>query len=414
MSYAYKIPFNLFVSIWNLLRTTIPLWEDERRGPRDAKTGQPLFSEVMYKKYIDWWLGQLVAQAQTQKKETRMNASFVSKLFGPSQRVKAATAAVGAVQLTPGNVGAMEAEIRGLMGNMVFDDPTQFSRSTAMMTAEAIGEMWDEYSSLYSPETQTALAKIRQTVQRGFYNIFLTWITAGGDVIGTLPTSPNANPNWGNQLIDPDIGVSPYAVDGTGKQGAMEDLLRPIVFALIGKIASRSGGYDATLSAQIAETIPGGQGTAANWSTGVMNVNAIDVSAYDGDAVAAQVYTEGVPIPPPTLPSLQTIDDIFTMFGLHLWLTTQIGSETGVKGIARQNEMKALKATDQSFWMKTSPGGMTWSKTKLVPGSGEKTIEGDGERASFLTWMAAACKGLGSGCSFDVTTCFIPLADLVP
>ena len=68
--YAYQVPYEGYMKVWNVLRSQIPLWVEERRGPVHPQTREPLYSEAGYKKYIDWWVRQLVAQFVEQKEKS--------------------------------------------------------------------------------------------------------------------------------------------------------------------------------------------------------------------------------------------------------------------------------------------------------------------------------------------------------
>ena len=116
--YAYQIPYERFLSIWNEMRSTIPLWVEERRGPRHPITGDPLFSEEDYKTYIEWWIYNLATgKKSAPKKEAQLKGSYIKKIFGdPAEalfgaRIQAAEASIGPAEFTAGSASGIAKEI---------------------------------------------------------------------------------------------------------------------------------------------------------------------------------------------------------------------------------------------------------------------------------------------------------------
>jgi len=85
--YAYWISPEQFRSMWNLLKTRIPLWEEERRGPLD-RMGNPLYSQQGYKDFIAWWIHKLVNPPKEAEDMSRVTgASWINEVFDPTRKL---------------------------------------------------------------------------------------------------------------------------------------------------------------------------------------------------------------------------------------------------------------------------------------------------------------------------------------
>jgi len=116
--YAYQVPYQTYLKIWELVSTEIILWVEERRGPIHPQTGEPIYSQNGYEEYIDWWVNQLVSNAkkttsenETKVEEKKVSASWISTVFGDKKKRISASRLVAQVPVMPELVSRMEPEI---------------------------------------------------------------------------------------------------------------------------------------------------------------------------------------------------------------------------------------------------------------------------------------------------------------
>jgi hypothetical protein len=220
--YAYQLPYQGYLEVWNALQSTIPLWVEERRGPRNAQTGQPLSLESDYKKYIDWWVYQLVAVRTG--KESKVKASFVNKVFSkdPAGAVFGTRVAASRLQ------AAVEDDMAGQLDAMfraIMDDPTQVSSSTVYDLLVYGLDTLNKLIAYYGPTNAEALRPLRTVLTQWMSNLFQSWITAstelggpgeGGYHIGGVPGKAGStlDPNWANQWKYPTTGTPLFGVEG--------------------------------------------------------------------------------------------------------------------------------------------------------------------------------------------------------
>lgn len=82
--YAYRVPADDYRRVLNILRTQIPMWAEERRGPVNAQ-GVPLFSLKGYLNFIKWWIAKLLFP--NGGKMTKTSAGWIRDVFDPARKV---------------------------------------------------------------------------------------------------------------------------------------------------------------------------------------------------------------------------------------------------------------------------------------------------------------------------------------
>jgi hypothetical protein len=82
--YAYSVPSENYSAVRNVLRTQIPMWVEERRGPVDTN-GVPLYSYKGYLYFIKWWIAKLLFPEG--RNEMTVKAGWINEIFDPARRV---------------------------------------------------------------------------------------------------------------------------------------------------------------------------------------------------------------------------------------------------------------------------------------------------------------------------------------
>jgi len=217
--YAYQIDENDYLSIWNLLRSEIPLWVEERRGPRNRVTGEPLLSEKEYKAYIEWWIYSLVQGRKEQKVSAGLKRSWIGGVFGDrdpavgvfgaNERVKAAADDIDMSALAP----LLELDYTSLGPYMVqkkLQDALEMMNS--MVTTFAQG----------NPSARTKLEAARDKIF-DWLSTYLTSMMTSADKV------ENPEAGWANQPVNPLTG-NPILREKGKTMADFDKLLQNIVW----------------------------------------------------------------------------------------------------------------------------------------------------------------------------------------
>jgi hypothetical protein len=235
--YAYRVPYDAYQKAWNILATQIPLWVEERRGPRHPVTGLPLSLESDFKKYIDWWVGQLVAQDTGKENKVGGSQGFVKKVFGDPAAGVFGTSRVQASAPVRVKAGAAEDALADELNTAfqaMMDSPTQVSPTTVAQLLEYGLKTLIALEQAYAakgPQYTNELQSLRAVMYTWMQKLFNSWVTAS-----TVPTGETnalgqpvfhsglSDPNWANQWKLP-TGEYIYGLEGEGKQDAVKDVL---------------------------------------------------------------------------------------------------------------------------------------------------------------------------------------------
>jgi hypothetical protein len=311
--YAYQLPYQGYLEVWNVLQSTIPLWVEERRGPRNPQTGQPLSLESDFKKYIDWWVYQLVAVRTG--KESKVKASFVNKVFSKDPAGAVFGTRVAASRLRAGVVEEQMASQLDSMFQGVMDAPNQWDQTDVLNTMIAGLETLNGLIAAYGPERATQLAPIKDVLLKWMQVMFSTWITASTEVapvsdiypkgfhLGGVPSGGGVfDPNWEKQWKFPTGGYINEA-EGPGKAAAIQAKLAEILQYAVRYYASGTQIPQDVQTAWTAQNI--------NFPT-VQNLGALGLQAPSMGSLAAPTSSTA---PEPAFP--RTMAELYTMYGLE-------------------------------------------------------------------------------------------------
>lgn len=133
--------------------------------------------------------------------------------------------------------------------------PMQFSLSTAMGLTSDISEMIDTIKATWPAAAQPYIESLRIPIIRAWFRVMQSWITAGSNPRGTLPSDEDHAQGWDNQFIDPYTGGPVLARGGTGNLAEVKVRINEVTWFVIQKYTTNSPQFDPRFVSYISDFV---------------------------------------------------------------------------------------------------------------------------------------------------------------
>lgn len=133
--------------------------------------------------------------------------------------------------------------------------PMQFSLSTASGLTSDISEMIDTIKATWPAAAQPFIESLRIPIIRAWFRVMQSWITAGSNPRGTLPSDEDHAQGWDNQFIDPYTGGPVLARGGTGNLAEVKVRINEVTWFVIQKYTTNSPQFDPRFVSYISDFV---------------------------------------------------------------------------------------------------------------------------------------------------------------